>query len=53
MTSRRRPASWAATANTVQLVSAAGVEAWPPQSKEDVATMLIARIAAALKERKA
>lgn len=39
--------------NTVQLVSAAGVEAWPTQSKEDVATILIVRIATALKERKA
>ncbi|HEY0301283.1 MAG TPA: bifunctional phosphopantothenoylcysteine decarboxylase/phosphopantothenate--cysteine ligase CoaBC, partial [Rhizomicrobium sp.] len=33
--------------NTIQLVSAAGVEAWPPQSKEDVAAMLVSRIAAA------
>ena len=33
--------------NTIELVSADGVEAWPPQSKEDVAAMLIARIAAA------
>jgi phosphopantothenoylcysteine decarboxylase/phosphopantothenate--cysteine ligase len=39
--------------NTVQLVSAAGVEAWPTQSKEGVATMLIARIGAALNEGKA
>jgi phosphopantothenoylcysteine decarboxylase / phosphopantothenate---cysteine ligase len=39
--------------NTIQLVSAAGVEAWPPQSKDDVATMLIARIGEALKDRKA
>jgi phosphopantothenoylcysteine decarboxylase/phosphopantothenate--cysteine ligase len=31
--------------NTIELVSAAGVEAWPPQSKDDVAAMLIARIA--------
>ena len=31
--------------NTIQLVTPAGIEAWPPQSKEDVATMLIARIA--------
>ncbi|MBI3702999.1 MAG: bifunctional phosphopantothenoylcysteine decarboxylase/phosphopantothenate--cysteine ligase CoaBC [Rhizobiales bacterium] len=31
--------------NTIQLVTAAGIEAWPPQSKEDVAAMLIARIA--------
>jgi phosphopantothenoylcysteine decarboxylase / phosphopantothenate---cysteine ligase len=31
--------------NTIQLVTAQGVEPWPPQSKEDVAEMLIARIA--------
>jgi phosphopantothenoylcysteine decarboxylase / phosphopantothenate---cysteine ligase len=31
--------------NTIQLVTAQGVEPWPPQSKEDVAAMLIARIA--------
>ncbi|HEY6832279.1 MAG TPA: phosphopantothenoylcysteine decarboxylase, partial [Pseudolabrys sp.] len=31
--------------NTIQLVRASGVEAWPPQSKEDVAAMLIARVA--------
>ena len=31
--------------NTIELVSASGVEAWPPQSKEDVAAMLIARVA--------
>jgi phosphopantothenoylcysteine decarboxylase / phosphopantothenate---cysteine ligase len=31
--------------NTIQLVTAEGVEAWPPQSKEDVAAMLIKRIA--------
>ena len=31
--------------NTVQLVTADGIEAWPPQSKADVARMLIARIA--------
>jgi phosphopantothenoylcysteine decarboxylase / phosphopantothenate---cysteine ligase len=34
--------------NTIQLVTAKGVEAWPPQSKDDVAAMLIARIADAL-----
>ncbi len=34
--------------NTIELVSASGVEPWPPQSKEDVAAMLIARIATAL-----
>jgi len=33
--------------NTIQLVTGAGVEAWPPQSKEEVAAMLIDRIAAA------
>jgi phosphopantothenoylcysteine decarboxylase / phosphopantothenate---cysteine ligase len=36
--------------NTVHLVSASGVEAWPPQSKEDVARALIERVATALKE---
>jgi phosphopantothenoylcysteine decarboxylase/phosphopantothenate--cysteine ligase len=35
--------------NTIHLVSATGVEDWPPQSKEDVAAMLIDRIAAARK----
>jgi phosphopantothenoylcysteine decarboxylase/phosphopantothenate--cysteine ligase len=39
--------------NTIELVTAQGVEAWPPQSKDDVAAMLIARIIDALKERKA
>jgi phosphopantothenoylcysteine decarboxylase/phosphopantothenate--cysteine ligase len=34
--------------NTIQLVTAKGIEPWPPQSKEDVAAMLIARIAAEL-----
>jgi phosphopantothenoylcysteine decarboxylase / phosphopantothenate---cysteine ligase len=34
--------------NTVHLVSADGVESWPPQSKDAVAGMLIKRIAAAL-----
>ena len=34
--------------NTIQLVTAKGVEAWPPQSKDDVAAMLIARVAQAL-----
>jgi phosphopantothenoylcysteine decarboxylase / phosphopantothenate---cysteine ligase len=34
--------------NTIELVSAAGVEAWPPQSKDEVAAMLIKRIAEAL-----
>ena len=31
--------------NTVMLVSAQGVENWPPQSKDEVARMLVARIA--------
>lgn len=34
--------------NTIQLVMPKGIEPWPPQSKEDVAAMLIARIADAL-----
>ena len=34
--------------NTINLVSADGVEAWPTQSKDDVAKSLVARIAAAL-----
>ena len=38
--------------NTVHLVSAAGVESWPPQSKDDVAKTLINRIVAALEEPK-
>ena len=36
--------------NTIELVSAEGVEAWPPQSKEDVAARLIARVAEELKK---
>jgi phosphopantothenoylcysteine decarboxylase/phosphopantothenate--cysteine ligase len=39
--------------NTIELVTARGVEAWPPQTKEDVAAMLIARVADALKENQA
>jgi phosphopantothenoylcysteine decarboxylase / phosphopantothenate---cysteine ligase len=35
--------------NTIHLVTAAGVESWPPQSKDDVAHTLVERIAAALK----
>jgi phosphopantothenoylcysteine decarboxylase/phosphopantothenate--cysteine ligase len=35
--------------NTIQLVRASGVEPWPPQSKDDVAAMLIARIAEELR----
>jgi phosphopantothenoylcysteine decarboxylase / phosphopantothenate---cysteine ligase len=34
--------------NTIHLITAASVESWPPQSKDDVARMLIERIAAAL-----
>jgi phosphopantothenoylcysteine decarboxylase/phosphopantothenate--cysteine ligase len=34
--------------NSVHLVTADGVESWPPQSKDDVARALVARIAAAL-----
>ena len=39
-------------ANTIHVVTADGVESWPPQSKTDVARALIARIAAALQETK-
>ena len=39
-------------ANTIHVVTADGVESWPPQSKNDVARALIARIAAALQETK-
>jgi len=38
--------------NTIHLVTAAGVDSWPPQSKDDVARALIERIAAALEETK-
>ncbi|MDR3422333.1 MAG: bifunctional phosphopantothenoylcysteine decarboxylase/phosphopantothenate--cysteine ligase CoaBC [Xanthobacteraceae bacterium] len=38
--------------NTIHLVSADGVESWPPQSKDEVARALIARIAAALADTK-
>jgi len=31
--------------NTIELVTAGGVEPWPPQSKDDVAKMLVERIA--------
>ena len=34
--------------NTVHLVTASGVESWPPQSKDEVARALVARIAEAL-----
>src|SRR5215468_4143077 len=36
--------------NTITLVRASGLEAWPPQSKDAVATMLVTRIADALDE---
>jgi phosphopantothenoylcysteine decarboxylase/phosphopantothenate--cysteine ligase len=36
--------------NTIELVTADGVEPWPPQSKEDVAKMLIARVAEELEK---
>jgi phosphopantothenoylcysteine decarboxylase/phosphopantothenate--cysteine ligase len=35
--------------NTIHLITAAGVESWPPQSKDDVARALITRIGAALR----
>ena len=38
-------------ANTIHLVTAKGIESWPPQSKDDVARALIERIAAALQEK--
>ena len=38
--------------NTIELITADGIEPWPSQSKEAVAAMLIERIATALKERK-
>jgi phosphopantothenoylcysteine decarboxylase/phosphopantothenate--cysteine ligase len=34
--------------NTVHVITASGVESWPPQSKDDVARALIARIATEL-----
>jgi phosphopantothenoylcysteine decarboxylase/phosphopantothenate--cysteine ligase len=34
--------------NTITLVRASGLETWPPQSKEEVATLLVARISEAL-----
>ena len=37
--------------NTIQLVTAKGIEPWPPQSKDDVAAMLVARIAAELEKK--
>ena len=35
--------------NTIQFITTKSVEPWPPQSKQDVAAMLIARIAQELK----
>ena len=43
-------ASWAATDNTVSLVTAAGVEPWPTMTKAEVAARLVDRIADALLE---
>jgi phosphopantothenoylcysteine decarboxylase/phosphopantothenate--cysteine ligase len=37
--------------NTIHLVTANNVEHWPPQSKTEVASLLVARIATALSER--
>jgi phosphopantothenoylcysteine decarboxylase/phosphopantothenate--cysteine ligase len=39
--------------NRIHLVTADGVEDWPTQSKDEVARMLIARVAAALGEKAA
>ena len=39
-------------ANTIHLISAAGVESWPPQSKDAVARTLVQRIAAAFADAK-
>jgi phosphopantothenoylcysteine decarboxylase/phosphopantothenate--cysteine ligase len=36
---------------TIQLVTAEGIEPWPPQTKQDVAAMLIARIAAEIEKK--
>jgi phosphopantothenoylcysteine decarboxylase/phosphopantothenate--cysteine ligase len=36
--------------NTVHLVSTAGVESWPTQTKQEVAAALVARIASALRD---
>jgi len=38
--------------NTIELVRASGVERWPPQSKDDVARTLIARVAEELEKSK-
>jgi phosphopantothenoylcysteine decarboxylase/phosphopantothenate--cysteine ligase len=34
--------------NTIHLITSTNVESWPPQSKDDVARMLVERITAAL-----
>ena len=39
-------------ANTIHLITADGIEDWPPQSKDDVARTLIERIVTALKDTK-
>jgi len=39
--------------NSVHLITKAGVESWPPQSKQEVARALVRRIAETLAERKA
>jgi len=35
--------------NTISLITAAGVEAWPPQSKDDVARSLVERISTSIR----
>jgi phosphopantothenoylcysteine decarboxylase/phosphopantothenate--cysteine ligase len=35
--------------NSVNIVTADGVESWPPRSKDDVARALVARVATALR----
>jgi phosphopantothenoylcysteine decarboxylase / phosphopantothenate---cysteine ligase len=37
--------------NAVHLITASGVDSWPTQSKDDVAKMLVARVAPALKDK--
>ena len=36
--------------NSIHLISAAGVETWPTQTKDQVARTLVARIAAAIEK---
>jgi phosphopantothenoylcysteine decarboxylase/phosphopantothenate--cysteine ligase len=36
--------------NTIHLITTGGIENWPPQSKDDVARMLVQRIGASLQE---